>query len=72
MSELAPKYEGKVEFEVVSLETEEGRTRAAKYDFEGLRHGLVAYDRSGAHAVTMPGHNFGKGEIEAKVEELLR
>ena len=72
MGELKPEYEGRVEFEVVSLETEEGRARSEGIDFGGLRHGLVGIDRHGAQAVAIPGHNFGKEELQEKVEDLLR
>ena len=72
MGELEKEYEGKVTFKVIPLQSPEAQKEIERYDFEELSHGLVGFDKSGKHTVTIPGHNFGKEEIVAKIEELLR
>ncbi len=72
MGELSQEYEGRITFTIMRAATEEGRAAAEKYDFGTSRHGLVGFDADGNHKVTIPGHNFTKADVEAKLKELLR
>lgn len=72
MGELAQEYEGRVRFEVVPAEeTENRQDEIDAYGFTAQRHGLVGFDPSGAALVKMPGHMFGKEEIDAAIQTLL-
>lgn len=72
MGELAQEYEGRVRFEVVPAEeTKQRQDEIDEYGFTAQMHGLVGFDRSGAAAVKMPGHMFGKEEIDAAIQTLL-
>lgn len=72
MGELSQEYKGRVTFTIKGATTDEGRAAAEKYDFGTLKHGLVGFDADGNHRVTIPGHNFTKADVEAKLKELLR
>ena len=41
------------------------------FGFTELRHGLVGFTSEGDPLVKLPGHNFGKPEIEAAAAQLL-
>lgn len=72
MGELEPQYEGRIDF--VLIPAEETAKRADEietYGFTEARHGLVGFTSEGDPLVKLPGHNFGKAEIVAAIEELL-
>jgi len=72
VSELASEYEGKVEFTLVTPEeTALATTDLERFGFTEAKHGLVALDPSGEPKATIPGHNFGKDEIVAAIEDVL-
>jgi len=66
---LSPSYEGKVKFEVIDVSTQEHKDAIKGYDLG--THGLVGLSPDGNLKVKIPGHEFGKDEITAKVKELL-
>ena len=41
------------------------------FGFTDLKHGLVAFDSEGNAEVKIPGHQFGREEIEKAVQEVL-
>ena len=72
MSELETEYEGRVRFGLVSAEeTAQRGDEIEAFGFTALKHGLVGFNGEGEAVVKMPGHQFGKAEITAKIEELL-
>lgn len=72
MSELAVEYEGKITAITVPVTTEEGQAAVQKYGWQQAQHGLVTLSPDGKMVGTIPGHRYGKKEIRAKVEELLK
>ena len=72
MGELETEYGDRVRFVIVA--PEETAQRAAEiqeFGFAELRHGLVAFSPSGEPLVKMPGHQFGKAEIEDAIHVVL-
>ena len=72
VSELETEYEGRINFRIISATSDEGIDASMEYDFENRRHGLVGFDKEGEAKVVMPGHSFGKPDIEKTLAELLR
>lgn len=72
MSELAREYEGKVQFTVTPVVSAEGAAAKETYDFGQAGHGLVCFDANGNVAEVIPGHDYGKGDIEFEIEQLLK
>ena len=72
MRELEQDYEGQAIFTIVSAEE-----TAASFDdieafgFADLRHGLVVFDGEGEAKVKLPGHMFGRAEIEKGLKGVL-
>lgn len=71
MSELEKEYEGRVRFEVRDANSEEGKTAVETYGWQEALHGLVTLGPDGKMVGTIPGHRYGRAEVQAKVEELL-
>jgi hypothetical protein len=42
-----------------------------EFGFTELKHGLVAFNAAGEAVAKIPGHNFGRAEIEAALQEAL-
>jgi hypothetical protein len=64
VSELRDEYAGQVEFVVVPAEETARRGQEIeRYHLAARKHGLVAFDRSGAVVVTIAGHQFGREEL---------
>jgi hypothetical protein len=66
--ELEKEYEGRVRFEIVPVYGREQEVRG----FDLGNHGLVGFDAGGNARVFLRGHQYGRAEVAAKVEELLR
>ena len=72
MRELEQDYEGRAIFTIVSAEE-----TAASFDdieafgFVDLKHGLVVFDADGEAKVKLPGHMFGRAEIEKGLKGVL-
>ena len=43
----------------------------AEFGFTDAKHGLVAFDSQGEAKVKIPGHSFGREEIENAIEQVL-
>ena len=73
MGELADEYDGQVEFNVLPYPEDElaQKQLIRDYGWEAQLHGLLGIDESGKVVRNLPGHNFGKPQIEDVVEELL-
>ena len=72
MRELAPEYEGRIDFVIIPAEeTAKRGDEIAEYGFTDLRHGLVGFDGDGAAQVKMPGHSFTKEQIQEAADSLL-
>ena len=72
VSELEQEYGEQVVFHVVPAE-ETARSQAAieEYGFTALKHGLVVFSSTGEPRVKLAGHQFGKEEIRAAIEQVL-
>lgn len=72
MRELEQEYEGRARFDIVPPEeTAESGDELAEYGFTELKHGLVVLDPEGEAVAKLPGHQFGRAEIEAALQEAL-
>lgn len=73
MGELADEYDGRVEFNVLPYPEDElaQKQLIRDYGWEAQLHGLLGIDERGKVVRNLPGHNFGKPQIENVVEELL-
>jgi hypothetical protein len=71
VSELEVEYAGRVRFAVRDVNTDEGQAAVEKYGWQEALHGLVTLDADGNMVGTIPGHRYGKEEVQAKVEELI-
>ena len=72
MRELEKEYGDRVDFVVVSAEETARRTdEIERFGFTDLKHGLVAFDAEGNPEVKIPGHQFGREEIERAVQDVL-
>jgi len=72
VGELEQEYGARVDFRVVPAE-ETARSQAdiEAFGFTAQKHGLVVFDGSGEPRVKLPGHQYGKAEIQAAIEEVL-
>ncbi|MFT4541280.1 MAG: hypothetical protein ACI835_003741 [Planctomycetota bacterium] len=72
VGELETEFTGRVSFNVISAEETAKATKDLEaYGFAEARHGLVAFDEAGEAAVKLPGHQFGKDEIKAAIDQVL-
>ena len=73
VGELAQEYEGRIEFVVIPAEeTAQRKEEIDSYGFTALKHGLVAFSSGGEVVAKLPGHAYGKEEIRAVAEQLLK
>ena len=72
MGELQNEYADRVRFTIVPAD-ETARSSAAleEYGFTALKHGLVVFSKGGEPLLKIPGHQFGRVEIEAGIEQAL-
>ncbi|NOT30263.1 MAG: hypothetical protein HOP15_07435 [Planctomycetes bacterium] len=71
VSELRREQGDAIDFVVVpAAETAQRKDEIERFQFGGRRHGLVAFDASGAPVVIFAGHNFGRAEIEMAVSQV--
>ena len=71
MRELEKEYEGRITVDIRDVNTDEGQAAVKKYGWEEPLHGLVTLKPDGTMVGTLPGHRYGKEEIQQKIEELL-
>ncbi len=72
MGELESKYEEEATFTIVPPEeTLQAGDQIAQFGFEAMKHGLVILSPDGEALVMMPGHQFGREEIESSLNKVL-
>ena len=72
MRELEQDYEGQATFTIISPEeTAASFDEIEAFGFADLRHGLVVFDGEGEPRVKLPGHMFGRAEIEEGLKRVL-
>ena len=72
VGELEQEYGDRAAFVIVPAEeTAQRGDEIEAFGFTALKHGLVIFDDAGDAAVKLPGHNFGRAEIEAGLREVL-
>ena len=72
MGELQAEYPTQANFNVIpSVETLKRMDEVNGFGFEDQKHGLVVFDASGEAQAKLPGHRFGREEIEAALKEVL-
>ena len=72
VGELQTEYGTQVDFNVIPAEETLKRTdEVNSFGFEAQLHGLVAFDGYGKPVVKMPGHTFGKEEIQGAILRIL-
>ena len=72
VGELEQQYGDRVEFTIVSAEeTANSFDAIEEYGFVDLKHGLVVFSAEGDAVVKLPGHQFGKQEIDAGILQVL-
>lgn len=70
--ELETEYQDRVVFVVIpAAETARRSEEIEAFGFTELRHGLVVFDCDGEARVLLPGHQFGRSEIAAAIDEVL-
>ena len=62
------KYNDGFEFKTIDMKAPGGAEAAAKYDWEGLKHGLVILNPDGSTHTKIPGHNYEKKDIVAALD----
>ena len=72
MRELEVEYADRVNFVIVSPEDTAGAPEEIEaFGFKDDGHGLVIFDGEGEVAGKLPGHNYGRAEIEAQLKTVL-
>jgi len=72
VGELQTSYSNQINFNIIpSVETLKRTEEVNGFGFEDQKHGMVAFDAEGKPVVLIPGHNFGKDEIEAAIQKVL-
>ena len=72
MGELQTEYPDQANFNIIpASETAKRGDEIKAFGFEALKHGLVVFDAKGEPVSKLPGHNFGKAEIENALQAAL-
>jgi hypothetical protein len=69
VSELEEEYAGQVTFTIIEPEVTKTNGDVQAYELD--THGMVAFDPAGEVITTLPGHDFGKEEIEEMIGTVL-
>jgi len=73
VGELQKEYGDRIRFTVVPAEeTAKRADEIEELGFTKQKHGLVGFTAEGEALVKLPGHSFGKPEIEVAIRDLLR
>ena len=73
MSELRETHGETVDFVIVPPEeTAQRGAEIERYLLSARRHGLVAFETTGAPVFAIAGHSFGKAEIEMAVAQVTK
>ncbi len=70
MRELEQDYEGQATFSVITP-TAASFDEIQAFGFADLRSGVVVFGTDGEAKVKLPGHMFGRAEIEAGLKSVL-
>ena len=70
MSDLQKEYDGRITFNVISINAEGADKEIQKHNLG--THGLVVYGADGTVSTTIPGHNFERKEIETAIAGVLK
>ena len=65
-------YRGKVVFEILPAGGEAGRAAVKRNGWDDALHGLEALAPDGRVVGNLPGHDYGREEVVAQVEALLK
>ena len=68
--ELEPEYEGRIVFEIIPPEETLKRAEELQ-EFDLGSHGMVIFDADGVDRAHIPGHEFGRPEIEVAIQTVL-
>ena len=72
MRELETEYADQANFVIVSPEdTAAAGEEIKSLGFEEARHGLAIFDSEGKAVGKLPGHNYGREDIEALLKTVL-
>lgn len=72
MSELEKEYGDRATFTVIGAEeTNRRQDEIAEFGFADQRHGLVIFGPDGEAEAKLPGHLFGRPEIEAALKSVI-
>lgn len=71
MSELEEEYQGRVTFEIIQQSEPRFQKEVDQFEFGAQRHGLVGLTVDGEVGAKIPGHQFGREEIEAAIQKIL-
>ncbi len=72
MGELEEEYGDRVDFVLVpAAETAQRADEIEAFGFTEQKHGLVAFTADGVPLVKLPGHQYGKEEVQAATEAVL-
>ena len=73
VSALEQTYADKpIDFVIISPDETKARVdEIAEFGFTDLQHGLVVFNGEGEAIAKMPGHQFGRDEIEAAMGPIL-
>lgn len=72
MGELQTEYGDRIQVNIIgAVETAAKADELAVFGFTDLQHGLVVFDAAGEAQTKIPGHRFGKPEIQAAIEKAL-
>ena len=69
---LTEVYAGKVRITVVEAFSDEGKAARVKYGFGDQLHGTVGIGPGGETLFILPGHQYGRDEIVAAIDKILR
>jgi hypothetical protein len=70
--DLQKEYEGRVRFAIFSATSPEGRAATERNGWKDALHGLEVLAPDGRVVDHLPGHAYGREEIRARIEALLK
>lgn len=72
MGELEQQYGDRLQFTIIPAEqTALRQDEIDEYGFTDLKHGLVIFAPDGEAVFFLPGHTYGKAEIDAGIQQVL-
>jgi hypothetical protein len=72
VGELEQQYGDRIQFTIIPAEETALRNdEIVEFGFVDQRHGLVIFSSEGEAVFFLPGHTYGKPEIDAGIQEVL-